>query len=105
MPGPPPDDEADLFQLFRGLRERIVHGSNEFVSKVIRGVEERLHAQPEESLAASVLIQLTNLITSWLEPDADHGPDELSSGKQPTASPSPAADDPPPAPSHDDDEP
>lgn len=70
MPTNPPEDD-ELFQLFRGLRERVFRGSSEFVTKVMRDVEEQLHAKPEESLAASLLVQLTNFVTSWLDPDDD----------------------------------
>ena len=74
----PPERESELFQLFRGLRERVFRGSSDLVSRVMRGVEEQLKATPEESLATSMLVQLTNLFTSWVEPEdaAPRGPDD-----------------------------
>jgi len=68
----PPDDpegEKELFELFRGLRERVFLGSSEIVSQVLRKVEARLQAKPEESFAISVLVQITNFMTSWFKND------------------------------------
>lgn len=64
-----PEKDKELFGLFRHLRERVFAGSSEIVSYVMRGIEERLPSAPKESLAASVLVQFTNLVTSWLSPD------------------------------------
>ncbi len=80
-----PEKDKELFGLFRHLRERVFAGSSEIVSYVMRGIEERLPSAPKESLAASVLVQFTNLVTSWLSPDEAPSPPS-----QPEA---PAADD------------
>jgi len=106
---PPPDGpdedparEEELFALFRHLRERVFVGSSELVSHVMRGIEAQLDASPRESFAATVLVQLTNWVTSWLDPDARdgdgpgpaRGPDEAGPG-------SPADGDGPPHGDHD----
>jgi hypothetical protein len=81
-PPPPdgPDDEdpakeEELFGLFRHLRERVFVGSSEIVSHVMRGIEAQLQTAPRESFAATVLVQLTNWITSWVDPDAPKSDD------------------------------
>ncbi|MCU0682826.1 MAG: hypothetical protein MUF34_11345 [Polyangiaceae bacterium] len=63
----PEDDE--LFELFRGLRERTFEGSTAFVMGVLRGLKRQLEAPPEESLALTLLVQLLNLLTSSLGAD------------------------------------
>lgn len=76
-PPPPPDGPADdperdaeLFALFRHLRERVFAGSSEIVSHVMRGIEAQIETAPRESFAATLLVQVTNWITSWFDPDA-----------------------------------
>lgn len=64
-----PEKDEELFGLFRHLRERVFAGSSEIVSYVMRGIEERIPSSPKESLAASMLVQFTNFMTSWLSPD------------------------------------
>ncbi len=88
-PPPPdgPDDEdpareEELFALFRHLRERVFVGSSEIVSHVMRGIEAQIETAPRESFTATVLVQLTNWITSWLDPDARDG-DEPSPAEDP----------------------
>jgi hypothetical protein len=70
MASDPPERDGELFRLFRGLRERIFRGPSDLATRVMSGVEAQLKAGPEESLAGSMLVQLTNLFTSWLEPEA-----------------------------------
>ncbi len=85
-PGGPEDDDPEkdeeLFGLFRHLRERVFVGSSEIVSHVMRGIEAQLQTAPRESFAATILVQLTNWVTSWVDPDAresgDAGPSKDS---------------------------
>lgn len=78
-PGGPEDEdpakEEELFALFRHLRERVFVGSSEIVSHVMRGIEAQIETAPRESFAATVLVQLTNWITSWVDPGARDGDD------------------------------
>lgn len=76
-----PENEKELFSLFRHLRERVFAGSTEIASRVVRGIEDQLRTVPEESLAASMLVQLTNIVTAWIEPSET---DEKPSADQPT---------------------
>lgn len=91
-PPPPPNgsddddpNEEKLFELFRHLRERVFVGSSELVSHVVRGIEAQLETAPRESFATTMLVQLTNWVTSWVDPDAHEGADrdmtEESSGE------------------------
>ena len=85
-PGGPDDEdpakEEELFALFRHLRERVFVGSSEIVSHVMRGIEAQIQTAPRESFAATVLVQLTNWITSWVDPDARDG-DEADRPQEP----------------------
>lgn len=65
-PDEPPDDE--LFELFRGLRERVFEGSAAFLGKVMRGVEFRVAARPEVPLAVTMAVHLTNFLSSLVGP-------------------------------------
>ena len=106
-PGGPADDDPEkdeeLFALFRHLRERVFVGSSEIVSHVMRGIEAQLETTPRESFAATILVQLTNWVTSWVDPDAreshDAGPTKTSNQE---AAPEPRSGDDGPA--HGDDD-
>jgi hypothetical protein len=110
-PPPPPDGpddedpakEEELFALFRHLRERVFVGSSEIVSHVMRGIEAQIQTAPRESFAATVLVQLTNWITSWVDPDARDG-DDADGTKEPNeeARPETPAGDEGPSPGDDD---
>ena len=97
-PPPPPDEpedevaakEEELFALFRHLRERVFAGSSEIVSHVMRGIEAQIPTAPRESFAATVLVQLTNWITSWVDPEARDG-DDADRTKDPNAEARPEA--------------
>lgn len=113
-PPPPPDrpddddpaKEEELFALFRHLRERVFAGSSEIVSHVMRGIEAQIDTAPRESFAATVLVQLTNWITSWVDPDAraGDGTDVPAAGDDDAPRAPTRADD-APSPGDDDDEP
>jgi hypothetical protein len=62
-------EEADLFETFRVLRERVFEGSDAFRQRVIKGVEHHLSAQPEEPFATALLVHAVNFLASWLVPE------------------------------------
>jgi hypothetical protein len=65
------DDEtgdAELRERFRFMRERAFAGSTVFVDRVIGAIRQRL-AAPEESLATTLFVELTNLLSSFFGRD------------------------------------
>jgi hypothetical protein len=62
-------EDATLRELFRFLRERVYAVSRTFVDRVLGGVEDTL-AKPAESFATPFLVEMLNLASSTLEPDA-----------------------------------
>lgn len=86
-----PEKDEELFTLFRGLRERIFDGSSELVTRVMKSVEDQIHKKADESLAASVLVQLTNFVTSWLDPAVSEPSDETPNAEPSAPNADPAA--------------